>query len=84
MQLQRKYDQLTAQASKVMPMILNSEDPILVKEMTSKLRRFLPKAFFDITKRYMRDNKKSMQALGFAGEIVDDILVEARSIPEYI
>ena len=53
--IQRKYDKLKAKTLKIMPLILTSEDPELVKRLTNSLRRYLPKAFFSTTKRYMKE-----------------------------
>ena len=53
----QKYEQLKQRAQKLMPMILRTEDKNLIKKMTSSLRCYLPKAFFDTVRRIMKQNK---------------------------
>ena len=58
LELKSKYDALVNQTKKIMPMILRSEKPELIKMLTNKLRRHMPKAFFAITKASIKDVRK--------------------------
>ena len=55
--IKAKYDQLAEIAKKVMPMIYRTENKRLIKQMMNMMRRFLPKTFFDVTNKYMKNTK---------------------------
>ena len=62
-------------------MILRSEKPELIKMLTNKLRRYMPKAFFSITKASIKDVRKGQVAIGFASEIIDERIESKGTIP---
>ena len=65
-------------------MIFRSEKPELIKTLTDKLRRFMPKAFFHAAKSQLKDHKKGQIAVGFQSKVVDGQLTSEGTIPVYI
>ena len=67
-----------------MPLIYRTEDKSLIQRMSNILRRYLPRSFFNYTKRILGNHKSGKIALGFASTTLNNKIVEDPGIPTYI
>jgi flagellar biosynthesis/type III secretory pathway chaperone len=51
--------------------------------LMDSLRRFLSGSFFNSIQTMIKNKKSMVQALGFESQMVDGILTETQTIPEY-